>query len=161
MPPPYLPLQQGHFIRKVGDDQLFAKNTGKQVAACGTHGCQHAAQQKSQPWPEQGTSQDILQREQPQTWEHPAASRGLSWSSFPFSACHSPKPVNENGDCKPCLGLLGFTRSGPRAQWALTGYRGDCVQALPGCGEGYRYPESLGHQMKGNEAHKLILLYRP
>lgn len=65
-PPPYLLLQQGHFIRKVGDDQLFAEKTGKQVAACGTHGCQHAAQQKSQPWPEQGTSQNILQRKQPQ-----------------------------------------------------------------------------------------------
>lgn len=55
----HLLLQQGHFIGKVGDDQLFAKNAGKQVAACGTHRRQHTAQQKSQPWPKQGTSQNI------------------------------------------------------------------------------------------------------
>lgn len=95
MPPSYLPLQQGHFIGKVGDDQLFAKNAGKQVAACGTHRRQHTAQQKSQPWPKQGTSQNILQRKQdlgheniwPMSVACPVVSglpvaNGLSWSQW-------------------------------------------------------------------------------
>lgn len=75
--PPYLPLQQGHFIRKVGDDQLFAENTGEQVAACGAHRCQHTAQQKSQPWPKQGTSQNILQRKQAPSREN---TQPLRWA---------------------------------------------------------------------------------
>lgn len=148
-PPPYLPLQQGHFIRKVGDDQLFAENTGKQVAARGTHRRQHAAQQKSEPWPEQGTSQDILQREQPQPRKHPPASRGSSWSlCVSSSGFHSSKPkahskeVTETGlelgghwqahkgvVCRHCLAVARVTGTLP----------------------------PLGHQRKGNEAHKLTL----